>query len=126
MAAAALCLMISLMVSFASSMEGNIKLEDLKKQLQTIEQIIEFGKANLESERRKIFEVMAGNTARAKCLKSIPDLPLPTVKHMVDYTEKTNAHVKRSFADMAAVVQDLESQLEDMKARLKYFEHNEL
>ncbi|KAK2862773.1 hypothetical protein Q5P01_002306 [Channa striata] len=123
MAAAALYLIIGLMVCFASSMEGNKILEDVKEQIRQIEQMIEFGKANLEAKQREVFEIMEGNTARVKCLRVITDLPLATVEYMEDYTANRNANVKRSFADMAAVVQELESQLEDMKERLKYFEH---
>lgn len=61
--------------------------------------------------------------ARVKCLREHSFASPAEIEFAEDLTDNTNAHVKGSFADMAAKVQELESRLEDMKANIRYLEH---
>lgn len=58
-----------------------------------------------------------------KCIRKHSLAPISKIEALEDYTETTNKHVKQTFANVAATVQELESRLEDMKAQVKYVEH---
>ncbi|GLD71395.1 E3 ubiquitin-protein ligase TRIM39-like protein [Lates japonicus] len=110
-----LCFILSMMclVCLANSVGEREMLEEIKEQIQKIEQTIKSGKANFLSERESISKIMSGNTARVNCLKQIPSLSPSEIDDMDKYTADTNARIRDSFANMAEIIDYHESKLEE-------------
>lgn len=119
-----LCLTFCMMCLFGSGISNELKekLRILKEQLWREKQLIESGKANLESQRRSLFKILNENMAKLNCLKKYSTLSASELESVVRYTERTDSRVRGSFVNMAETLDDLELKWEELKESVRFME----
>lgn len=112
------------MCLFGSGISNELKekLRILKEQLWREKQLIESGKANLESQRRSLFKILNENMAKLNCLKKYSTLSASELESVVRYTERTDSRVRGSFVNMAETLDDLELKWEELKESVRFME----